>query len=240
MTRSAALTSAAQVTSQLALAGVFLLAARAGSPAAFGHTVAALGIAVIVVDLVDFGGNQLLTREISSGDAPRNLYSSFLARKSAVLAVVIPLWIAISYSISGQVTIAALGLYVGTLAASQTGQAALRGTHRFGRLASLMLLERITALAVAVVVYNLSGNPSVVLTVSLVTASAAASIGMHGHRHEGTAHRWPGRSVLAASLVSPEPRPGPLGRVQRPAGPRCLSGRRGGRRGRRRILRRSQ
>jgi O-antigen/teichoic acid export membrane protein len=138
--------------------------------------VAALGVAVIVVDLVDFGGNQLLTREISSGDAPRNLYSSFLARKSAVLAVVIPLWMAISYSITGQVTIAALGLYVGTLAACQTGQAALRGTHRFGRLASLMLLERVTALAVALVVYNLSGNPSIVLTVSLVTASAAGAL----------------------------------------------------------------
>jgi O-antigen/teichoic acid export membrane protein len=212
VTRSAALPSAAQVPCQLALAGVFLLAARAGAPAAFGHTVAALGVAVIVVDLVDFGGNQLLTREISSGDAPRNLYSSFLARKGAVLAVVVPLWVAISYSITGQATIAALGLYVGTLAVSQTGQAALRGTHRFGRLAILMLLERLAALAVAVLVFTLSGSPSVVLTVSLVTASAAGALvctftvarGEHwGDRYEAfSLRRWYRRSRgLGLSVV---------------------------------------
>jgi hypothetical protein len=57
VTRSAGLTTVAQVVSQLALAGVYLIAARAGAPASFGATVAAVGVAVIVVDLVDFGGN---------------------------------------------------------------------------------------------------------------------------------------------------------------------------------------
>lgn len=175
MTRSAGLTTVAQVVSQLALAGVYLLAARAGAPASFGATVAAVGVAVIVVDLVDFGGNLLLTRELASPGAPRNLYVSFLAGKARILAAVVPVWIVVAYSVTGSASIAALGLYVGTLGIAQTGQAALRGVHAFGLLSALMMLERITALVVAALVFNLSSHPSVVLAFSLVTASALAA-----------------------------------------------------------------
>jgi O-antigen/teichoic acid export membrane protein len=165
----------AQVVSQLALAGVYLIAARAGAPASFGATVAAVGVAVIVVDLVDFGGNLLLTRELASSGAPRNLYVSFLVSKARILAAVVPLWIVVAFTLTGSASIAALGLYVGTLGIAQTGQAALRGVHAFGLLSSLMMLERITALVVAVLVFSLSSSPSVVLAVSLVTASALAA-----------------------------------------------------------------
>jgi O-antigen/teichoic acid export membrane protein len=175
VTRSAGLTTVAQVVSQLALAGVYLIAARAGAPASFGATVAAVGVAVIVVDLVDFGGNQLLTRELASHGAPRNLYVSFLVSKARILAAVVPLWIVVAYTLTGSASIAALGLYVGTLGIAQTGQAALRGVHAFGLLSSLMMLERITAFVVAVLVYSLSSRPSVVLATSLVTASALAA-----------------------------------------------------------------
>ncbi len=154
VTRSAGLTTVAQVVSQLALAGVYLIAARAGAPSSFGATVAAVGVAVIVVDLVDFGGNQLLTRELASPGAPRNLYVCFLVSKTRILAVVVPVWIAVAYTLTGSASIAALGLYVGTLGIAQTGQAALRGVHAFGLLSSLMMLERVTALVVAALVYS--------------------------------------------------------------------------------------
>jgi O-antigen/teichoic acid export membrane protein len=175
VTRSAGLTTVAQVVSQLALAGVYLIAARAGAPASFGATVAAVGVAVIVVDLVDFGGNLLLTRELASPGAPRNLYVSFLVSKARILAAVVPVWIVVAFTLTGSASIAALGLYVGTLGIAQTGQAALRGVHAFGLLSALMMLERITALVVAVLVYSLASSPSVVLAVSLVTASALAA-----------------------------------------------------------------
>ncbi|WP_349269652.1 lipopolysaccharide biosynthesis protein [Mycolicibacterium parafortuitum] len=73
---------------QLLTAGIYLIAARGTDPAAFGRVVAAIGVGLLAISLLEFGTNTLWLRELAAGRIGVDEYGTRLTGKIAVNLIV--------------------------------------------------------------------------------------------------------------------------------------------------------
>lgn len=161
---------------QLVVAGMYIAAARSGSPAEFGLVVAAVAIGNAAVGFLDFGTNSLWVRELARGKLSRerlgHLSLSKLLIGLACAAVWVPLTLLIApstgYWIAAPVALALL--------ANQTMQVSLRGIGRADRVAWSILTDRVIGGGVLAALSFGGLSPFLTLWIALSAGSASAAL----------------------------------------------------------------
>jgi O-antigen/teichoic acid export membrane protein len=178
--KNSALLTAGSIAAQMCSAATFWLLARASAPREFGVVVGALGLAVLLSTVLDFGLNSYTLRELASNpEEPKLFARTFSVKMSLGLAVAI-LWMATVLLIaefeSVSLGLAMFGPYV--LASMLTGTLLLpfRSAQRMGVVASLQVLQSLVGLIFLGFLIAVSATGSYALPLALTVGSILAAL----------------------------------------------------------------
>ncbi|MCD2196158.1 oligosaccharide flippase family protein [Actinomycetospora endophytica] len=160
------------VISQLLIGVMYLLTARAASPAVFGQAVVSLSVATILVVLFDMGLSSYLVREVAS--ARLTVAEAFgIVRAKQVAAPVLVGVAFVASSVTGLDSLSAflVGLVALFTWEAQSSNALLRAQKRFGLCSRNQVLARVIAVLWLVVAGRFL-NPILALAAGLVLAWA--------------------------------------------------------------------
>jgi O-antigen/teichoic acid export membrane protein len=177
--RQAIFLAGATGIAQVAMAVIYLLAARESGPSEFGLVVAAIAVGSTAVGFVDFGTNSHWAREIARGNMePRELGHRVTTK------VFVALLLSLGWSVSMAVLFPHSGLWIAgpVLMAqllNQTSQVSLRGTARGELVALTILIDRAVAIVTFFGVCFLGGKATDGLWIAIVAGSLSAAVAGH-------------------------------------------------------------
>ncbi len=146
------LTVGGMLTTQLASVLLFFLMARQAGPDSFGRLAAALAVVALICDVVDFGANTRLTRDLAAGSDVSALFRRVLTVKAiAGPAVCLSLVLAVAaFDVPDAAALALLAATVPLLLLANLLLVPSRAAGAAGTVAVALIFERLVALAVAV------------------------------------------------------------------------------------------
>ena len=177
--RQAVYLAGATGLSQVAMAVIYLFAARGSGPSEFGLTVAAIALGSTAVGFVDFGTNSHWAREIARGNMePREL------GHRATMKVLVALLLSLAWSVAMAALFPNSVLWIAgpVLMAqllNQTSQVSLRGGARGELVALTILTDRAVAIVTFFGVVLLGGKATDGLWIAIVAGSLTAAVAGH-------------------------------------------------------------
>jgi O-antigen/teichoic acid export membrane protein len=173
--RQAAVLAGATGVAQIGTAVIYLLAARASGPEAFGYAVTAVAIATSAVGFIDFGTNSLWLREAARGElSPTEMVERAFGKLLIAAAVFVIGGVLLFFLVPapGIWTAAPIGLF---LLLSQTAQVPLRASSRMMTIATSLMVDRAVGLAVLGMGMSAGADGAAVLWVALIAGSTAST-----------------------------------------------------------------
>ena len=172
--RDAAWMTAALIASQVVVAGIYLLAARASQPQQYGRAVAPLTVAMAIAGIVDFGSNSLVTREIAAARMPESRFARMFFSRTVIVGSASILCTLALVLAGAAGYVAGLPGYVLAATLAQAAVAPLRGRREARRVAAALLSDKFVA-AAALLAMMWWGAPSFrVLWLAFVAGSCVS------------------------------------------------------------------
>lgn len=144
---NAGILTVATVVAQALTAGTMLLVARGTAVAAFGQVMTVIAVTTVASNLLNFGSNALVVREMSSGRFDAAEFASRFGGKilAALSISLVPLGIAVIDKGSERLLMGG-GLLLVALTASQMSLTPVSASQQFGRLSLVIILDKAMAL----------------------------------------------------------------------------------------------
>ena len=148
---------------------LYLAAARATSPVAFGRIVTSIAIGMISTLVLDFGVNALWVRELNSSRITKEWLATLIVRKN-IVALILGTIIWALATLFGFNLSDSLLIYI-SVVAFQSSLVPLRAAKKGTRVALALLLERVFAAGTFTTLCFAGLNPSLALVPSLALGS---------------------------------------------------------------------
>lgn len=156
----------------------YLLAARGLGPTMFGSLSGAIGIAVVVAGMADFGVNGWATRALARSPSSTESFAQTLTAKLTLAIVLALLWVVISFAIlrssSLKLPVALLAGYLLSLVIAGTLTVPFRASENMTVVSVVGAVEKAVALGVSLAMQAHGGYRPEILPVALVAGGIAS------------------------------------------------------------------